>query len=80
MCNFAFINRIVCSERYYQGIREDTRLSIKLTGNWETQVGDRDAFVHILEYENYAGYDKAVQLVRTSEVSLVAVVFASKVD
>lgn len=41
---------------------------MKLTGNWETLVGDRDTFVHILEYENYAGYDKTTQLVRNSEV------------
>lgn len=52
------------AERYYKGIEEDTRLGIKLTGNWETLVGDQDTFVHILEYENY---DKATQLVRTSE-------------
>ena len=60
--------RIVCSERYYKGIQEDSRLGVKLTGNWETLVGDQDAFIHILEYENYGGYDKATQLVRISEV------------
>lgn len=57
----------VCSERYYKGIQEDSRLGVKLTGNWETLVGDQDTFIHILEYENYGGYDKATQLVRTSE-------------
>jgi len=55
------------AERYYKGIQEDSRLGVKLTGNWETLVGDQDAFIHILEYENYGGYDKATQLVRTSE-------------
>ncbi|PPQ79406.1 hypothetical protein CVT25_002676 [Psilocybe cyanescens] len=57
------------SERYYKGIQEDSRLGVKLTGNWETLVGDQDAFVHILEYENYAGYDKTTQLVRSSELN-----------
>jgi len=55
------------AERYYKGIQQDDRLSVKLSGNWETLVGDQDAFFHILEYENYAGYDKAIQLVRSSE-------------
>ena len=58
----------VSSERYYKGILEDSRLCIKLTGSWETLVGDQDTFIHILEYENYGGYDKATQIVRTSEV------------
>lgn len=57
-----------CSERYYKGIQQDSRLGVKLTGNWETWVGDQDAFIHILEYENYGGYDTATQLIRTSEV------------
>jgi hypothetical protein len=56
-----------CSERYYKGIQQDSTLGVKLTGNWETLVGDQDTFLHILEYENYSGYDKATQLVRTSE-------------
>ncbi|KAF9531947.1 hypothetical protein CPB83DRAFT_848075 [Crepidotus variabilis] len=55
------------AERYYKGIQSDTRLAVKLTGNWETIVGNQDTFVHILEYENYAGYDKALALVKSSE-------------
>ena len=58
-------------ERYYKGIQEDSRLSVKLTGNWETVVGVQDTFVHILEYENYAGYDKATQVIRNSEAGLL---------
>lgn len=58
----------VYRERYYKGILGDSRLGVKLTGNWETLVGDQDTFLHILEYENFGGYDKATQLVRTSEV------------
>jgi len=55
------------AERYYTGIKADSRLHVKLTGNWETLVGEQDTFVHILEYENYGGYDKTTQLVKTSE-------------
>jgi hypothetical protein len=60
-------------ERYYKGIQADARLCVKLTGNWETLVGDQDAFVHILEYENYAGYDKTTQLIRSSEVGFCTI-------
>jgi len=62
------------SETYYKGIQADTRLSVKLTGNWETIVGDQDTFVHILEYENYGGYDRATQLAQDSEVCLSTLV------
>jgi hypothetical protein len=55
------------AERYYAGIKDDPRLHVKLTGSWETLVGNQDTFVHILEYENYAGYDKTVGLIRNSE-------------
>ncbi|KAH9486253.1 Protein NipSnap-like protein 2 [Psilocybe cubensis] len=54
-------------ERYYKGMKEDSNLRVKLSGNWETLVGDQDTFIHILEYENYAGYDKTTQLVRSTE-------------
>ena len=59
----------VISEQYYRGIQEDPELKVKLTGNWETLVGDQDTFVHITEYENYGGYDRATEIVRTSKVS-----------
>lgn len=62
----------VSRERYYTGIKGDSRLHVKLTGNWETFVGEQDTFVHILEYENYGGYDKTTQLVKTSEVRTVS--------
>ncbi|KAI6136402.1 NIPSNAP-domain-containing protein [Pisolithus sp. B1] len=55
------------AENYYAGIKSDTRLHVKLTGSWETLVGDQDVFVHILEYENYAGYDKTMDLIRNSQ-------------
>ena len=78
------LTRPASSEKYYAGIKDDTRLHVKLTGSWETLVGEQDVFgdypylpliqllifslVHILEYENYAGYDKTVNLIRNSEV------------
>ncbi|KAF8971738.1 NIPSNAP-domain-containing protein [Flammula alnicola] len=64
------------AERYYKGIQEDPQLHVKLTGNWETLVGDQDTFVHILEYENYGGYDKTIQLLRTSEVRCSHIMFS----
>ncbi len=32
------------SEKYYTGIAADSSLSIKLTGSWETVVGELDTF------------------------------------
>lgn len=32
------------SEKYYAGIKDDTRLHVKLTGSWETLVGGQDVF------------------------------------
>ncbi|TFK30944.1 NIPSNAP-domain-containing protein [Coprinopsis marcescibilis] len=55
------------AERYYVGIKDDPELGVKLTGSWETLVGEQDLFLHILEYENYAGYDKTTQLIRESK-------------
>lgn len=55
------------AERYYTGLRDDAELRIKLTGNWETIIGEQDTFYHILEYENYAGFDKAWEKIRGSE-------------
>lgn len=63
----SYVSRL-SRESYYKGIQEDSRLSVKLTGNWETIVGDQDTYFHILEYENYAGFDKATQIIRNSEV------------
>lgn len=60
----------MCSERYYVGIKDDPTLKVKLTGSWETLVGEQDIFFHILEYENYSGFDKTTQLIKTSEVGV----------
>jgi hypothetical protein len=41
-------------------------MQVKLTGNWETVVGEQDTFVHILEYENYSGLDRTLKLLKSS--------------
>jgi hypothetical protein len=56
----------VSRERYYLGIKDDPRLHVKLTGGWETLVGEQDTFVHILEYENYRGFDETSRLLKTT--------------
>ncbi|KAF8899085.1 NIPSNAP-domain-containing protein [Infundibulicybe gibba] len=55
------------AEVYYTGLKDDTDLHVKLTGNWEVAIGEQDTFVHILEYENYGGFDKTSQLLKKSE-------------
>ncbi|KAF8588908.1 NIPSNAP-domain-containing protein [Ramaria rubella] len=54
------------AEKYYVGMAGDSNLKIKLTGSWETLVGKQDTFVHILEYENYDGYDRSIRLSQNS--------------
>lgn len=77
---------IQCSEKYYTGLIANSQLKVKLTGSWETLVGQQDTFrrlirqlssknnkpflVHILEYENYDGYDTAFSLTKDSAVGL----------
>jgi hypothetical protein len=34
-------------------------------------VGEQDTFLHILEYENYAGYDKTTRMIQESKVCSV---------
>ncbi|KAJ5220057.1 Dimeric alpha-beta barrel [Penicillium chermesinum] len=33
---------------------------VNLVGSWRTQVGDNDTFVHIWEYQRYAGYHESL--------------------
>ncbi|KIL71503.1 hypothetical protein M378DRAFT_65647 [Amanita muscaria Koide BX008] len=53
--------------RFYTNIKNDPQMGVKLTGSWEVVVGEMDTFVHILEYENYGGYDKTSRLLRESK-------------
>ncbi|KAL0951641.1 hypothetical protein HGRIS_008321 [Hohenbuehelia grisea] len=55
------------AQAYYTGLIGDPALKVKLTGNWETIIGEQDVFVHIVEYENYGGYDKAINTINTTE-------------
>ncbi|EPQ60259.1 hypothetical protein GLOTRDRAFT_30170 [Gloeophyllum trabeum ATCC 11539] len=59
---------IAAAEEYYTGLREDTDLHVKLTGNWQVTVGEQDTFYHILEYENYTGYDRTSAMLQGSKV------------
>ncbi|KAF8753959.1 NIPSNAP protein [Rhizoctonia solani] len=54
------------AEKHYTGLLADSDLHVKLTGSWEVTVGKLDTFVHILEYENYKGYDRTTQAARES--------------
>jgi len=55
------------AETYYTAIKDDPELRVKLTGSWEAVVGEQDTFYHILEYENYNGYDLTTAKIRNSE-------------
>jgi len=55
------------AERYYAAIKDDPELHVKLTGSWETFVGEQDTFFHILEYENYSGFDETTRKIRNSD-------------
>lgn len=64
-------------------------MHVKLSGSWETIIGEQDTFsacipahpllyltlgaVHILEYENYSGYDKTTAMIRGSEARVTEV-------
>jgi len=60
------------AEMYYTGIKDDPDLHVKLSGSWETIVGEQDTYYHILEYENNNGYDKTTDLIRRSDKHLKA--------
>ncbi|PCH34216.1 NIPSNAP-domain-containing protein [Wolfiporia cocos MD-104 SS10] len=59
------------AEEYYAAIKDDPELHVKLTGSWESIVGEQDTFYHILEYENYSGYDKTTKKIRESSYQKV---------
>ncbi|EJD03823.1 NIPSNAP-domain-containing protein [Fomitiporia mediterranea MF3/22] len=52
------------AEKYYTAIKSDPELHVKLTGAWETMIGENDTFVHITEYENHGGFDRSTRLIR----------------
>ncbi|KAJ6264089.1 LOW QUALITY PROTEIN: hypothetical protein Dda_0230 [Drechslerella dactyloides] len=40
----------------YPRIANDEKSGVKLVGSWYTEIGEGDVFVHIWEYNGYAGY------------------------
>ncbi|QRW09291.1 NIPSNAP protein [Ceratobasidium sp. AG-Ba] len=54
------------AQEHYEALLADPDLHVKLTGSWETTVGPLDTFVHILEYENYGGYDRTTKAAKNS--------------
>ncbi|KAF8512846.1 NIPSNAP-domain-containing protein [Hysterangium stoloniferum] len=62
------------AEKFYTTVVADSEMKIKLTGNWEVVVGEQDTFgkpiqrtsLHIMEYENFHGYDRALRLFQGS--------------
>jgi len=55
------------AEQYYVAIKDDPELHVKLTGSWEAFIGEQDTFFHILEYENYSGFDETTRRIRNSD-------------
>ncbi|KAG8701288.1 hypothetical protein FRC08_004182 [Ceratobasidium sp. 394] len=54
------------AQEHYEALLADPEMHVKLTGSWETTVGTLDTFVHILEYENYGGYDRTIKTAKNS--------------
>lgn len=52
------------AQEHYEALLAEPDLNVKLTGSWETTVGPLDTFVHILEYENYGGYDRTTKAIK----------------
>ncbi|KAL1987704.1 hypothetical protein VTN96DRAFT_2544 [Rasamsonia emersonii] len=46
--------------RWYPRMAAIEENKVKLVGSWRTEVGDNDTFVHIWEYQRYAGYHESL--------------------
>ncbi|KAF8477556.1 hypothetical protein BDZ91DRAFT_769602 [Kalaharituber pfeilii] len=44
----------------YPRIAEDKGNNVHLVGSWKVEIGDSDTFVHIWEYNGYAGYHQTL--------------------
>ncbi|PHH69991.1 hypothetical protein CDD80_6325 [Ophiocordyceps camponoti-rufipedis] len=44
---------------WYPHIANATENKVHLVGSWRTEIGDCDTFVHIWEYQKYAGYHES---------------------
>lgn len=49
----------------FGNLRLSNRISqVNLVGSWRTEVGDCDTFVHIWEYQRYAGYHQSLNAIQ----------------
>ncbi|WRT63365.1 uncharacterized protein IL334_000270 [Kwoniella shivajii] len=60
---------LVAAEKYFKELIDHNGEfgRVKLTGSWESIVGNVGEFTHILEYEGYKGYDETNKALRTSK-------------
>jgi hypothetical protein len=59
------------AEKYFKALRSRSSElgGVKLTGSWETIVGNVGEYTHILEYEGYKGFDATARALRKDKVS-----------
>ncbi|EMC98533.1 hypothetical protein BAUCODRAFT_67128 [Baudoinia panamericana UAMH 10762] len=51
--------------KWYPKVANDPHNKVHLVGSWRTEVGDCDTFVHIWEYQRYAGYHASLHSSRS---------------
>ncbi|PIB02034.1 Protein NipSnap 1 [Cercospora beticola] len=51
---------------WYPKVAKDGDNHVNLVGSWRTEVGECDTFVHIWEYQRYAGYHKSLHRIQNS--------------
>ncbi|KAI5364722.1 hypothetical protein Slin15195_G042600 [Septoria linicola] len=49
---------------WYPKVAKDDENHVNLVGSWRTEVGECDTFVHIWEYQRYAGYHKSIHRIQ----------------
>ncbi|KAG0639658.1 hypothetical protein HOY80DRAFT_72523 [Tuber brumale] len=70
----------------YPAIATDTGNNCHLVGSWKTEVGECDTFVHIWEYQGYAGYHKTFSRLATTptfakfQSSLASIIRSRRTD
>ncbi|KXT08076.1 hypothetical protein AC579_3804 [Pseudocercospora musae] len=50
---------------WYPKVAKDPENHVNLVGSWRTEVGDCDTFVHIWEYQRYAGYHASLHRIQS---------------
>lgn len=51
----------------YPKIAEDKDNNVHLVGSWKVEIGEADTFVHIWEYNGYAGYHQTLNRLSTQK-------------